>query len=97
MNIDLNTVERVAALAKLDFSDDEKIRIQQDLNKIVAYFDKLNEIDTEGIEPLVFMTEEINVFRKDIPFQEISKEDALKNAPQKNSDYYKVPKFLERE
>ena len=97
MNIDLNTVERVAALAKLDFSDDEKIRIQKDLNKIVAYFDKLNEIDTEGIEPLVFMTEEVNVFRKDVPSLEISREEALKNAPQKNSDYYKVPKFLDRE
>ena len=97
MNIDLRTVERVASLAKLDFSDDEKTRIQEDLNKIVAYFDKLNEVDTEGIEPLVFMTEEVNVFRRDIPFQEISKEEALKNAPQKNSDYFKVPKFLDRE
>jgi len=97
MNIDLKTVNRVAALAKLDFTDDEKTRLQEDLNKIVAYFDKLNEVDTEGIEPLIFMTDEVNVFRKDIPFQEISKEEALKNAPQKNSDYYKVPKFLDRE
>ena len=97
MNIDLNTVERVAALAKLEFSSDEKIRIQEDLNKIVVYFDKLNEVNTEGIEPLVFISEEINVFRDDIPKLEISKTEALKNAPQKNSDYFKVPKVLERE
>jgi aspartyl-tRNA(Asn)/glutamyl-tRNA(Gln) amidotransferase subunit C len=97
MSIDLKTVERVAALAKLDFSDTEKTRIQEDLNKIVLYFDKLNEVDTDGIEPLVFISEEINVFRNDIPQLEITKEEALKNAPQKNSDYYKVPKVLERE
>jgi len=97
VNIDLNTVERVAGLAKLSFNEGEKIKIQDDLNKIVAYFEKLNEVDTEGIEPLVFMTEEINVFRENVAHLEITKEEALKNAPQKNSDYYKVPKFLERE
>ena len=63
----------------------------------MAYFEKLNEVDTEGVEPLVFMTEEINVFRENVSHLEITKEEALKNAPQKNSDYYKVPKFLERE
>ncbi len=97
MNIDLNTVERVAVLAKLSFNESEKTKIQDDLNKIVAYFEKLNEVDTDGIEPLVFMTEEINAFREDVSRLEITKEEALKNAPQKNSDYYKVPKFLERE
>jgi aspartyl-tRNA(Asn)/glutamyl-tRNA(Gln) amidotransferase subunit C len=97
MNIDLATVERVATLAKLSFSESEKIKIQQDLTRIVTYFDKLNEVDTEGIEPLIFLSEEKNAFREDIPATEITKEDALKNAPQKNSDYFKVPKFLERE
>jgi len=97
VNIDLNTVERVAVLAKLSFNESEKTKIQDDLNKIVAYFEKLNEVDTDGIEPLVFMTEEINAFREDVSRLEITKEEALKNAPQKNSDYYKVPKFLERE
>jgi len=97
MSIDLKTVERVAALAKLDFSADEKNRIQEDLNKIAAYFDKLNEVNTDGIEPLVFLSEEINVFRDDVPKLVISKEEALKNAPQKNSDYFKVPKVIERE
>ena len=97
MSIDLSTVERVAALAKLEFSNNEKTRIQEDLNKIVSYFDKLNEVNTDGIEPLVFIGEEINVFREDTPRVEITKEEALKNAPQKNSDYFKVPKVLERE
>jgi aspartyl-tRNA(Asn)/glutamyl-tRNA(Gln) amidotransferase subunit C len=97
MNIDMATVDRVATLAKLSFTEPEKIKIQQELNKIVAFFDKLNEVDTEGIEPLIFMTDEINAFREDNPRIEITKEEALANAPQKNSDYFKVPKFLERE
>jgi aspartyl-tRNA(Asn)/glutamyl-tRNA(Gln) amidotransferase subunit C len=97
MNIDLSTVERVATLAKLSFTETEKIKIQNDLSRIVTYFEKLNEVDTEGVEPLIFLSDEINAFREDIPVIEITKEQALKNAPQKNSDYFKVPKFLERE
>jgi aspartyl-tRNA(Asn)/glutamyl-tRNA(Gln) amidotransferase subunit C len=97
MIIDMATVERVATLAKLSFNEQEKIKIQEDLSKIVSFFDKLNEVDTEGVEPLIFMTDEINAFRDDESFLEITKEDALKNAPQKNSDYFKVPKFLDRE
>ena len=97
MNIDMATVERVASLAKLSFTEEEKIKMKDELNKIVAFFDKLNKIDTEGVEPLIFINEETNAFREDNAFTEITKEDALKNAPQKNSDYFKVPKFLERE
>ena len=97
MNIDLNTVERVAGLARLSFNPNEKVKIQDDLNKIVVYFEKLNEVDTAGVEPLVFMVDEINAFREDVSRLEITREEALKNAPQKNSDYFKVPKFLERE
>lgn len=97
MNIDMATVDRVAGLAKLSFTDTEKIKLQEDLNKIVSFFDKLNEVDTEGVEPLIFMTDEINAFREDTAHTEITKEQALANAPQKNSDYFKVPKFLDRE
>ena len=97
MIIDMATVERVAVLAKLSFTEEEKIKIQHDLSKIVSFFDKMNEVDTEGVEPLIFLSEEINAFREDNAFLEITKEDALKNAPLKNSDYFKVPKFLERE
>ena len=97
MNIDMATVERVAVLARLSFSEEEKIKIQQELNKIVSFFDKLNEVETTDVEPLIFLTDEINAFRDDTPKLEITREEALKNAPQKNSDYFKVPKFLERE
>jgi aspartyl-tRNA(Asn)/glutamyl-tRNA(Gln) amidotransferase subunit C len=96
MKIDIDTVNRVAALAKLEFSDDEKQKMMQELTKIVTYCEKMNELNTDGIEPLIFMTDEVNVLREDIPQPPLSHEDALMNAPEKNSDYYKVPKFLER-
>jgi aspartyl-tRNA(Asn)/glutamyl-tRNA(Gln) amidotransferase subunit C len=97
MNIDRATVERVAALAKLSFSEQEKEKIQAEMNKIVSFFEKLDQVDTEGVEPLIFMTDEVNAFREDNAFTEITKEQALKNAPQKDSDYFKVPKVMERE
>lgn len=97
MEINRETVDRVATLAKLHFSDAEKEKIREEMTKIVSFFEKMNELDTENVEPLIFLTDEINAFREDEPLQEITKAEALKNAPQKNSDYYKVPKFLERE
>ena len=97
MKIDKATVERVAALARLTFTEEEKEKLQHDLTRIVSYIEKMNELDTEGVEPLIYLTEEVNVFREDVPAMEITHEEALKNAPQRDSDYIKVPKVIERE
>jgi aspartyl-tRNA(Asn)/glutamyl-tRNA(Gln) amidotransferase subunit C len=97
MKIDRATVNRVAALAKLEFTEGEKAKMEVEMSKIVTFFEKMNEMDTENVEPLVFMTDEINAFRDDEPRLTITKEEALKNAPSRNSDYYKVPKMIERE
>ncbi len=97
MKVDKDTIDRVAALAKLRFNEEEKENVREELSKIITFCEKLNEIDTEGVEPLIFLGEEINIFRDDEPVLEITKEEALKNAPQKDSDYFKVPKFLDRE
>lgn len=96
MKIDRDTVERVAALARLSFKEEEKTKIQEELSKILTMCEKLNELDTEGVEPLIFMTDEVNMFREDEAYTTITKEEALKNAPQRDSDYIKVPKVLER-
>ena len=58
--------------------------------------DKLSEIDTEGVEPLIYLSEEVNVLRVDEIKHEVSKKNALKNAPQKDSDYFKVPTVLRK-
>ncbi|MFD1628528.1 Asp-tRNA(Asn)/Glu-tRNA(Gln) amidotransferase subunit GatC [Pseudopedobacter beijingensis] len=94
MEIDKQTVEKIAHLSRLELSEEEKERSIIELNKILSFMDKLNEVDVTGVEPLIHLNEEINVLRPDKVVQEISKEDALSNAPKKNDDYFIVPKVI---
>ncbi len=96
MDINNEIVDRLSELAKLDFDPAEKENIKNDLNRILSYFEKLNEVNTDGVEPLIFMSENVNLLREDEPEQAYSKADALKNAPAKDSDYFRVPKFIEK-
>lgn len=96
MQINDQIVDRVAFLAKLSFEGEQKEAIKQDLNSILEMCEKLNEVDTEGVKPQVFMTEETNPLRADDAQASISKAEALKNAPEKDSDYFKVPKVFDR-
>lgn len=92
--IDIKTVDEVAHLARLEFSEEGKVEILNDMNRMLAFVDKLSEIDTQNIEPLIYLTDEKNVLRSDVPAQTISQKEALKNAPNKDSDYFKVPKVI---
>jgi len=94
MTIDKETVEKVAHLARLELAEDEKDQMIQDMSKILGFMDKLNEINTSGIEPLVYMTNEINVLREDIVKQEITHEEALQNAPKHDENYFLVAKVI---
>jgi aspartyl-tRNA(Asn)/glutamyl-tRNA(Gln) amidotransferase subunit C len=96
MDISIETIDKLADLAKLEFNGEEKEKLKNDLSSIITFIDKLNELDTEHVEPLIFMTNEVNVLRDDEVIQEITHEEALKNAPAKDSDYFRVPKFLEK-
>ena len=96
MNIDKETVEKVAHLARLELAEDEKERMIADMNKILGFMNKLNEIDTSGIEPLVYMTNEINTVREDVIKQEVTHEEALLNAPKHDKDYFLVAKVIEK-
>ena len=80
----------------MEFDEAAKEKMVSDMNKMISFIDKLDQIDTELIEPLVYMSEETNVLRADEVGEHISKEKALKNAPQKDSDYFKVPKVLKK-
>jgi len=93
--IDIKTVDEVAHLARLEFNDEAKTEILNDMNRMLAFVDKLNELDTENIEPLIYMTDEKNVLREDESEQTITQKEALKNAPKKDSDYFKVPKVID--
>jgi aspartyl-tRNA(Asn)/glutamyl-tRNA(Gln) amidotransferase subunit C len=95
MKIDNSTVDKLADLAKLEFDAESKKEIVKDLSRVLDFVGKLNELDTENVEPLVYMTDETNVLRKDELVQEITQQDALRNAPKKDSDYIIVPKVLQ--
>lgn len=96
MKITDETVEHIANLARLEFEGDEKIRIKEDLENIITFMEKLQEVDTDNVTPLVFMTNEKNRLREDVAEVTVSHEEALKNAPKKDSDYFRIPKVLSK-
>ena len=96
MEVNNKLIQDIAKLSKLKFDDSAEEKMKSDLEKMLAFVDKLNEIDTEGIDPLIYMSEEVNVLREDKVTEVISQEDALKNAPEKDSDYFKVPTVLKK-
>lgn len=97
MRIDENTLDRIAELARLDVSDPAtRNALLGDMQRVFDFVEKLNEVDTTGVEPLIFMTEELDVLREDVASLEISKQAALKNAPVKDSDYFKVPRVVDK-
>jgi aspartyl-tRNA(Asn)/glutamyl-tRNA(Gln) amidotransferase subunit C len=94
MDINKEMIERLSDLAKLDFTEPEKENIMKDMNRVLAYCEKLNEVNTDGVEPLIFMSDHVNLLRNDEPQTLYSKVDALRNAPSKDSDFFRVPKFM---
>jgi aspartyl-tRNA(Asn)/glutamyl-tRNA(Gln) amidotransferase subunit C len=96
MKITDEIVNHIAHLARLEFIGEEKQEIKRDMEKIINFMDALNSIDTSGVEPLIFMSDEVNVLREDVAVETISKNDALKNAPKKDSDYIRIPKVLNK-
>jgi aspartyl-tRNA(Asn)/glutamyl-tRNA(Gln) amidotransferase subunit C len=96
MKIDNELVDRLAELSKLEFDAAAKENIKKDLGKILDMVDRLKEINVDGVEPLIYMSDEVNVLRMDEVNGEVTKANALLNAPQKDSDYFKVPKVIKK-
>ena len=96
MEVNNKLIQDIAKLSKLKFDDSAEEKMKADLGKMLDFVDKLNEIDTEGIDPLIYMSEEVNVLREDKVSEKISQADALKNAPEKDSDYFKVPTVFKK-
>jgi aspartyl-tRNA(Asn)/glutamyl-tRNA(Gln) amidotransferase subunit C len=93
-NISDKELDKLAHLARLSFEGDERIQIKNELAKIISFCEKLNQINTEGIEPLIYVTPTLNNVREDVVQQVITKEEALKNAPMKDSDFFRIPKVI---
>lgn len=96
MKVDKATVDHLAHLSRLEFENETKEEIMNDLNRMVDFVNKLSELDTTGVEPLIYMSEETNILREDIVRHDISKKEALMNAPKKDSDFFKVPRVVEK-
>ncbi len=96
MKVTDELIDKIAELSKLEFDKNSKEEIKKDLDRILAFVEKLNEVNTDNVEPLIYLTEETPQLRDDISAETISQKDALKNAPKHDSDYFKTPKVIEK-
>jgi aspartyl-tRNA(Asn)/glutamyl-tRNA(Gln) amidotransferase subunit C len=95
MKIDKDTVYKVADLARIAIKDNEVDALTVEMNKILTFMEKLNELDTSSVKPLVYMNEEVNVWREDIAKNEISTQEGLKNAAVHDEHFFHVPKIID--
>jgi len=94
MPISIEEVEKAARLAKLEFEPEEKITLSEQLDEIVRYVQKLDELDTEDVAPMVHISKVKNVLREDKAKQEVTRVEALQNAPRKSQGFFSVPKVI---
>ena len=96
MNIDRKDVEKLAHLSRLELTEEELANMESDMNKMLQFVEKINELDLEGVEPLAYVSDEVNILREDDVKQDITHEEALKNAPDTDTDYFRVPKVIKK-
>lgn len=95
MQIDKQLISRLELLARLELSDEEREAIRRDLNEILGMVEKLQRIDTTGVDPLVYLNPDVNQWRADEVRDQLPLERALRNAPQEDGSYFKVPKVID--
>ena len=96
MQVDDALIEKLAQLSMLQFNAAEKEEIKADLQKMIGFIDKLQELDTTGVEPLMHMSDEVNILRDDAVGYMLSRSEALQNAPHHDAYYFKVPKVIKK-
>lgn len=96
MNIDAKMVDTLAHLARLRFDDAERESIRTDMESMVAFVEKLQTVDTMGVEPLLFISDAANVFREDTVQGSVSRSEALLNSPVNDAVFFKVPKVIRK-
>jgi len=96
MQVTDEMIDKLASLAKLSFDASEKEEIKKDLEKMIAFVSKLNELDTTGVNPLLHMSEEKNVLREDEVNNPTTREEALKNSPVHDAKFFKTPKAIRK-
>ena len=94
MEVNDALIENLSELACLEFNDSEKEEIKKELQRMISFVEKLKSLDTTGVEPLIYMGDEINVLREDKVEGSSSREDALRNAPASDGIYFNVPRVI---
>ena len=89
-------VDKLAHLSRLEFDAKDKEAIKKDLQRMISFVEKLDELDLEGTEPLLHMSANINVLREDVIQGSVSRQEALKNAPTHDDKFFKVPKVIKK-
>ena len=89
-------IDKLAKLARLSFNEQEKSDIRADLERMIGFVDQLRALDLEGVEPLMHMSEADNVWREDQVKGEISRDEALSNAPAHTDQFFTVPKVIQK-
>lgn len=95
MQIDLELISHLEHLSRLELSETERAHLMTDLNKILEMMEKLRAVDVEGVAPLVYMNDIPNPLRPDVPGEQLSREDALRNAPENDGTYFLTPKVID--
>lgn len=96
MEVNDALVDKLANLSRLQFNTSEKEGIKADLQRMIQFVEKLNELDTTGVEPLLHMSEQVNVLRDDLVQGSVNRTAALQNAPEHDDEFFKVPKVIKK-
>jgi aspartyl-tRNA(Asn)/glutamyl-tRNA(Gln) amidotransferase subunit C len=96
MNLDDKLLDHLSILSRLEFEKNEREQIRHDLSEMLSFVDKLKEVNTGGVEPLIFMNERPNVMRQDEIKTGLSPDEALANAPDRQGNFFRVPKVLKK-
>ncbi|MFS8083824.1 MAG: Asp-tRNA(Asn)/Glu-tRNA(Gln) amidotransferase subunit GatC [Ginsengibacter sp.] len=96
MVINDELLDKLANLSRLEFNPEEKLILKDELEKMIGFFDKLNELDTENVEPLIFMNNNSNFTRQDVVKNELDQKDVFENATVHENQFFKVPKVINK-
>ena len=95
MLVDHEMLQKIAHLSRLSVLPDEETELLNSLNGVLTWMEQLNEVDTTGVEPLMYISPDLNVLREDVVANHLPREQALLNAPQHEGPFFQVPKVLE--
>lgn len=96
MQVNDALIDKLSKLSMLQFNDEEREEIKSDLEKMIGFVDKLKELDTTGVEPLLHMSSNTDILREDVPGNMVDRKEALQNAPLHDEEFFKVPKVIKK-